>query len=324
MSPGGAPTVREIADHLGAADQVESLAPDVAATLIEGPAPVDAAGPHKISFIDGTRGPVLEQLQATAATLVLLGELPAPTAGDLPPPAVLSFPNPRLAFIRVLRRFFAPPRPVGIHPTAVVDEGANIASSAYVGPMTTIGAGCSVGEGTVIRAGVHVYPGCSIGADCTIDCGAVIGADGFGYERDEDGVPVLFPHLGTVVIEDDVEIGANASINRGALGETRIASHARIDDMVYIAHNVQVGEGAMVVAMTSIAGGARVGERTYLAPSAAISNAVRVGAEATVGLGAVVLSDVAAGAVVAGNPARDIEEIRAANAALRELARKRG
>lgn len=323
MSPAGAPTVREIADHLGAADQLESLAPDVAETPIDGPAPVDAAGPRKISFIDGTRGPVSEQLRATTATIVLVGELPALGDGDRRPPVVLTCPNPRLAFIRVLRRFFAPPRPVGIHPTAVVDEEASIASSAYVGPMATIGAGCSVGERTVIRAGVHIYPGCSIGADCTIDCGAVIGADGFGYERDDDDVPVLFPHLGTVVIEDDVEIGANASINRGALGETRIASHARIDDLVYIAHNVRVGEGAMVVAMTSIAGGARVGELTYLAPSAAISNAVEVGAEVTVGLGAVVLSDVAAGAVVAGNPARDIAELRAANAALRELVRKR-
>ena len=324
-------TITDIAELLGAREQLAGLDEASTATVIARPASVEQAGEGEVTFIDraSTRG--LELLRASAASLVLVpaalravaSSAGAELAAGAPAASAaltLVCPNPRLAFVRVLDRFYAPERPTGIHPRAVVEEGASVAASAYVGPLATIAEGVSIGERTVIHAGVHVYPGCTIGADCTVHAGAVIGADGFGFERSEHGVPERFPHVGTVVIEDDVEIGANACIDRGALGATVIRAHARIDDLVYVAHNVEVGEGALVVAMTMMAGGAKLGERCYIAPSSILRDGISIGGEAIVGLGAVVVGDVAPGATVAGNPARDIAELKALGAALRELA----
>ena len=261
------PTILDIAEYLKLRDQIASLGEDVATITIRRPASVEEAGEADITFINvsGRRG--LELLQATSATLALVPQKLAPTPARRAATVALGCTNPRLAFVRTLNHFFAAERPSGIHPRAVVDARANIATSAYVGPLATVAQNVRIGERTVVHAGAHVYAGCTIGEDCTIHSGAVIGADGFGYERNEDGVPERFPQLGTVVIEDGVEIGANSCIDRAALGATVIRSHARIDDMVYIAHNVEVGRGALLVAMTMVAGGARLGDLTYIGPS---------------------------------------------------------
>jgi UDP-3-O-[3-hydroxymyristoyl] glucosamine N-acyltransferase len=315
VTPPAALSILDIAEFLDARDQVSD--PALASLPVRRPASVGDAGDGDVAFVGAHGTAAVETLRTTRATLVIVADdAEVPIGVRLP--AILRCPNPRLAFIRVLERFFAPQRPCGIHPRAVVDDRAEVASSAYVGPLATVGSGVRIGERTVIHAGVHIYPGCTIGADCTVHSGVVIGADGFGYERSEDGAPVHFPHVGTVVIEEGVEIGANAAIDRGSLGATIIRAHARIDNLVYIAHNVEVGQGALVVGSAMIAGGARLGARSWIAPSI-ICDGVAVGDDAVVGLGSVVLADVPAGATVAGNPAREMAELRAVNAALRRL-----
>ena len=285
---------------------------------IQGPAAIGQATEGDVSFISASGSRALGMLQATGATLVLLGDEPA-LQTEQPPPVTLACPNPRLAFMRVVSHFFGERRPTGIHPSAVIDDRAIVPASAYVGPLATIGADARLGERTVVHAGVHVYAGCTIGADCTIHPGTVIGADGFGFERNERGAPERFPHLGTVVIEDNVEIGANSCIDRATLGATVIHSDARIDNLVYIAHGVEVGSGALVMTLTSVGGGAQLGDRSWISPSSTLRDHISVGDDATVGLGAVVVRDVAPGATVAGNPARELAELKAMHAAVRDL-----
>lgn len=218
--------------------------------------------------------------------------------------------DPRLAFLRIVGRFFGERVAPGIHPTAVIEEGSTIAASAHIGPFVWIGAQCAVGERSVIHAHVSLYPQTRVGSDVTVHAGTVIGADGYGYQRNERGELEKFPHLGGVVVEDGVEIGSNTSIDRGTLGDTLIREGARIDNQVHIAHNVVVGKHAAVIANAMIGGSTVIGDGAWIAPSACVRDGLKIGANAVIGLGAVVVKDVADGATVMGAPARPADEYK--------------
>lgn len=228
--------------------------------------------------------------------------------------------NPRLAFMRAVQQFFSRPRPApGIHPRAVVDPSARIDGTASIGANCVIGANCSVGARSILHPNVTLMDDVRIGADVVVNSGTVIGADGFGYERNEDFELEKFPHIGGVVIEDDVEIGSNTSIDRGTLGDTLIRSGARIDNQCHISHNVVIGRHAAVIAQSMVGGSAVVGDRGWLAPAAIIMNQAKIGERATVGLGAVVVKDVPDGLTVMGSPAVPSDEFRAQRAAIKKL-----
>ncbi|MCA3268391.1 MAG: hypothetical protein ING19_20200, partial [Azospirillum sp.] len=240
-------------------------------------------------------------LAASSAAVILL---PPALLDALPQGAsAIATRQPRLAFARILTAMRDAARPRGIHPDATVDPAAKIDPSAYVGACAVVGR-CEIGPASVVHAGCVLYDGVRIGARVTVHAGSVLGADGFGYERAEDGTMQKFPHIGGVIVEDDVEIGANACVDRGSLDDTAIRRGAKIDNLVHIAHNVEVGEDCVVIAHAMIGGSVRLGPRAWVAPSASILNGLEVGADAVVGLGAVVVKPVAAGAVVKGNPAR--------------------
>ncbi|HEX2763431.1 MAG TPA: UDP-3-O-(3-hydroxymyristoyl)glucosamine N-acyltransferase [Allosphingosinicella sp.] len=234
--------------------------------------------------------------------------------------ALLISDHPRLSFMRLSARYFPPPSPPpGVHPTAHVDPSSRVDPSASVGAFCYVGANCSIGARTVVHPHVTLYQQVIVGADVTIHAGTAIGADGFGYERGEDGALEKFPHIGGVVIEDGVEIGSNTSIDRGSLENTILRRGCKIDNQVHIAHNVEIGENAVVIAQSMIGGSVRIGARAWLAPAAVVMNQVSIGADALIGLGAVVTKNVADGAVMMGAPAVPEREFKANRAALKSL-----
>jgi UDP-3-O-[3-hydroxymyristoyl] glucosamine N-acyltransferase len=251
-----------------------------------------------------------------AAALLLPDDL---GAGRLP---AIHVPDVRLALARAIALLHPAPRlPQGIHPTAVIGADVRLGADVAIGAYAVIGEGCAIGAGAVIHAlcvlgrgvrvgegavlhpRVTVYDGCLIGRRAILHSGVVIGADGFGYARDEGG-PVKIPHIGTVVIEDDVELGANTAVDRATLGETRIGERAKIDNLVQIAHNVTIGPRAMIAGQAGVAGSAVVGADVLIAGQVGIADHITVGDGAQVLARSLVTRDVPPGAVVSGQPAR--------------------
>lgn len=288
--------------------------------VISGPAPIDLAGPGQVSFCGATARNSKDLLTNTHAGLLILDGALSGTATSAEVLAVIESDNARLDFLRVVQHFFAPARPHGVSPHATIAASARLAPDAYVGPGCTVGEQVEIGSGTVVHAGVHIYERVRIGKNVTIHSGTVIGADGFGYERNDDGELVKFPHVGGVVIEDDVEIGANTCIDRGSLGDTRVCQGARIDNLVHVAHNTVVGRHAAVIAHAMVGGSTRIGDYAWVAPSACLRDRIEIGEHAVVGLAAVVTKDVPAGATVMGAPARDADSQKRLLARLSQLA----
>lgn len=291
---------------------------------VNGVAPLDAVSAGQLTF--------LSRLPPSGADQVLIDKLIGTTVictRDVAPLlqgrgmfTLLTAENARLTFMRAVARFFAPSAaPPGVHPTAVVDPTATIDPSASVGPYCIVGPRCSIGAGSNLHGHVTLYQNVRIGKGTSINSGTVIGADGYGYERNEAGELEKFIHIGGVVIEDEVEIGSNTSIDRGTLGDTVIERGARIDNQVHIAHNVRVGQDAAVIAQCMVGGGVQIGARAWLAPAAVIMNKAHIGSDAVVGLGAVVVKTVPAGQTVMGSPAQPDSEFRAVRAAVKELVR---
>jgi UDP-3-O-[3-hydroxymyristoyl] glucosamine N-acyltransferase len=237
-----------------------------------------------------------------------------------------------------------------VHPTAVVapdaalDEGATIGANAVieqgasVGAGSRIEAGAMIGRGVRIGAGCRIYPraviyaGTTLGNRVVVHAGAVLGADGFGYVRDaETGAYTQFPQQGTLAIEDDVEIGANSTIDRGALGETRIGRGTKIDNLVHIGHNCRIGEDVIVVALTGISGSCTVGNGAVIAGQVGIGDHAHIGPGVILGGQAGVLSGktvtnagLKPGTVLWGTPARPLKQVLRELAVLARLAKKQG
>jgi len=212
---------------------------------------------------------------------------------------------PKLTFLRLAGYFFKQEPEYGIHPSAVIHKEAQVHPRSYIGAGTYIGK-CTIGEGSVIYGNCYLYDNTVVGARVTISAGTVIGADGFGYARNEEGVLEKFPHIGGVVIEDDVDIGANTCIDKGSLGNTLIKKGAKIDNLVHIAHNVVIGENSMVIANSMIGGSTMIGANSWIAPSVSVRDALVLGENVMAGMGAVVTRNVPAGETWAGSPAKEL------------------
>jgi UDP-3-O-[3-hydroxymyristoyl] glucosamine N-acyltransferase len=293
---------------------------------IRGVAGLGEARPGDLSFVTAARH--VREAEASAASAFVVGP-----GLDLPGRATIRVAQPYVAVAALLRRFHpeAPPPP-GVHPTAVVAAGARVAPSATLLPFAVVGAEsvieegavlhphavvgerCRVGERSVLHAHVVLRADVDVGREVVIHAGTVVGSDGFGYVF--DGTQhVKIPQVGRVVIEDGVEIGANAAIDRAMLGATVIRQGSKIDNLVQIGHNAVVGSYAIIVAQAGISGSCRIGDGAVLGGQAGLVDHVAVGDRARVGAQAGVTRDVPADAAVLGSPALPAAEARRAIAA---------
>jgi len=313
----------------GVADQVE--------LLLEGVAPLQAAGPREVSFLDNRR--YVSALDRTSAGADIVHP---DMAARVPSTAVsILTSEPYAAWARVAALFYPVPPPApGIHPSAIVADGALVDPSAEIGPLCVIeanaeiGPGCRIGPCAVIGSGVVLGRDCRIGAHVSLSHallgarvyvypGARIGQEGFGFASTKDGF-LSVPQLGCVVLEDDVEVGANTTIDRGSSRDTVIGAGSRLDNLVQIAHNVVVGRCCVVVAQVGISGSTVLEDFVRVGGQAGVAGHLRVGQAAEIGAQAGVMSDLDPGVKVLGSPAQPIKDFFRQIATLTRMAKKQG
>jgi len=302
------------------------------AVRISGVAGIREAGEGQITFLANPR--YEEHVARTRASAIILHDDMAP----VPIPSLRS-PAPYVTFLEVLKLFSdagAEQPEMGIHPTAVIEEGVDLGPFHRIGPFVVIGRGTRIGQRAVILAGCYIGPGCVIGEDCVfqprvvvhhgtvvgdrvlVHAGAVLGADGFGQAPDGERYRKI-PQIGHVLIEDDVEIGANSTIDRATIGVTRIGRGSRLDNLVMIAHNVEVGENTIICAQVGISGSTRVGRHVTLAGQAGVVGHIEIGDGARVGAQGGVTKSIPAGESYSGYPAQPHVRATRGYAALRQL-----
>jgi UDP-3-O-[3-hydroxymyristoyl] glucosamine N-acyltransferase len=318
-------TVADVARHLGA--QVEGDA----ARRVRRIETLEKAGPDALSWLGGPD--YLKQLERTSAAAVLV-----PQETEIPKGrTVIRVADPDLALCEVLTLLGPPPErvPPGIHPSAVVSPDATVEGAA-IAANVTIGSRAIIGPGTQLHPGVHIGAETTIGRDCilwpnvvvrervtigdrvVIHPNTTIGADGFGYLQRE-GRHRKIPQVGRVVIEDDVEIGANCAIDRARSGETRIRRGTKIDNLVQIGHNCDIGEDCVIVGQCGISGSTTLGDHVVLGGQVGVGDHIRIGDGAQVAAKSGVARDTPAGAVIRGNPATDKNLFGRQQAAVRRL-----
>jgi UDP-3-O-[3-hydroxymyristoyl] glucosamine N-acyltransferase len=306
----------EIASKLGCRMQAEN---DVEILGIAG---IEEAGPGELTFVSNRR--YIQHIKHTKASAIILGlDLP-----EVPIPS-LRAANPYLAFAHALELFYEPMAPEsGIHPSAIIAADARIGPGASIGPFVVIGSGCRLGAHATIYPHVVLYPRvclgddvilhsgvvirelCEIGNRVIIQNGGVIGSDGFGFAPVGDGTYHKIRQTGRVLIEDDVEIGANTTIDRAAVGDTRIRRGAKLDNLVQIGHGAQVGENSVLAAQVGVAGSTKLGRNVQAGGQAGFAGHQEVGDGAVITAQSGVHGEIDAGAVVSGSPGFDNEQWR--------------
>lgn len=301
------------------------------ATSLKGFAPADRAQPGDLTFAENETY-FLRADQSAASAIILDGAFTSATGKVL-----IKVANARVAFARVLPLFFPEPEyPAGIHPTAVVSSSAQVDPTAHIGPFCAIGdevkigprcvlqganhigANCQLGEKVMLFPNVIIYRDCELGDRVRIHSGTVVGADGFGYVLDS-GVHRKVPQIGNVTIREDVEIGANVTIDRGALGPTVIGKGTKIDNLVQIAHNVIIGEYCLVVSQTGIAGSTKLGNNVILGGQVGLAGHLKIGDRVSVAAQSGVMHDIPDGQKWLWTPAQPDRQAKRQMIALQQL-----
>ncbi|MFT7617020.1 MAG: UDP-3-O-[3-hydroxymyristoyl] glucosamine N-acyltransferase [Planctomycetota bacterium] len=283
---------------------------------VNGANSLDRAQPGQISFFDD---PKLQE----AAKNSKAGVLVCSQAIEGSNATLIVVDKPRIAFAKILRTYFAAkPKPKGIHERAYVDPSASVGADPDIAPMAVVGARAKVGNRVRLESGVVVGDDCVLGDDVTlhqnvsvragcvlgnrveIQDGTVIGSDGFGYVQNQ-GQNEKVPQLGNVVIEDDVEIGSNTTVDRAAFGETRIGANAKIDNLVQVAHNVHIGSSTIIISQVGISGSTKIGSHCMIGGQAGIIGHINITDRVMIGGQSGVTKDVKKSCIISGSPAVD-------------------
>ncbi len=298
--------------------------------VLAGFAPADAAKPGDLTFAENAE--YFTAAENSAATAIIAGKIFSSAKKT-----VIRVANPRLAFAKALALFFPEPKfAAGIHPSAVIAASAHIDATAHIGPHCTIGERVQIGAHCILQSGnfvgddstlgdeTRLFPNVTIcertqiGQRVRIHAGTVIGSDGFGYVLDAD-IHRKVPQIGNVVISDDVEIGVNVAIDRGALGSTIIGRGTKIDNLVQIAHNVEIGEHCLLIAQVGVAGSAQLGNYVVLAGQVGVVGHLKIGDHVTVAAQAGVMVDTPKAGTYWGSPTQPIGDVKRQLVALRKL-----
>lgn len=309
---------------------VERGSPDLDITSTAG---LDIAGDGDITFLANPK--YTPQIAETKASAIYLKDGVEIERSDI---AILRANDPYAAYTRAMRHFFPEPAiEPQIHPTAVIDGTAevdakveihanvvigancNIASGVRLMPNVTVYPGVSIGENSTIHSGVSIRENCEIGHNCIVHNNTTIGSDGFGYAKDENRRWLKIPQTGRVVIEDDVEIGANTAIDCASVGETRIKRGVKIDNLVQIGHSCTIDEDALICSQTGLAGSSNIGKRVILTGQVGIAGHLKVGDDVVITAKSATSHDVEPGKVISGIPAFDNREWLRSTAAFRKL-----
>ena len=315
------------------ADLVEGRLDGDGSIHIQGVAPLDDASPVEMAFLAMKRYGRLVSTSNAGAYLVS-SEFEHLIPAGLPK-VVVDRPYPAL---RELLSYFSNEGDLspGVHETAVIgnrvhlgsgvriepfvviEEGVSIGDRTRIGSHSVVGSESTVGTDSLLHAHVVIYPRSVIGSNVVLHSGARVGSDGFGYTEINE-VHEKMPHVGRAVIENDVEIGANTTVDRGSLGDTRVGVGAKIDNLVQVAHNVQIGAHSLLAALVGIAGSTRIGKGVWMGGRASATNHLEIGDAAQVAFGSTVMRDIEAGETVSGSPARPHREELRRQANIRRL-----
>ena len=300
---------------------------------IQGAAGLDIARAGEVTFLANPK--YTPQIVQTNASAIFLNEKEQCEREDI---AILRAKDPYLAYTRALRLFYPEPEFASfINPNSFIHESAKVGQSVSIDAFVSIAANCEIGENvkiypnvtiyqgvkiganTVIHSGAAIREDCEIGANCIIHNNVTVGSDGFGYAKDEDRRWLKIPQVGRVVLEDDVEIGANTAIDCASVGETRIKRGAKIDNLVQIGHSCTIEEDSLICAQTGLAGSSVIGKRVILAGQVGIAGHLKVGDDAVMTAKSATSHDVPDGKIMSGVPAFDNREWLRSIAAFRRL-----
>lgn len=307
-------TLQDLADKLGAKVQGDG------SVRIRSIAPLSTAGEGDLTFVTNVK--YVKVLHSTHASAVLLD---APPAEPVPQPLLLH-PNPYACLARLLTLFHPEPKkPQGVQPGAFVDPKAVVDSGACLMPGAVVAAGAKVGKGSVLYPGVYVGEGASVGEDCVLypnavvmhacvlgnrvilQPGAVIGGDGFGFAP-EAGAYLKIPQIGNVVLEDDVEIGANTTVDRAVMGSTVVGKGTKLDNLIQVAHNCRIGKHTVMAAMTGLAGSSTVGDHCMFGGNVGLAGHLTIGDQVTLATRTGVMEDILEPGVYWGSPSAPMKD----------------
>ncbi len=326
----------ELVEHLGQMDCSSLTVNPSCDPIVSGLASIDEATPGSLSYIEGSK--FANWLKTTEASVVILPQHPTlqQTATDRNI-AWISSAEPKLLFAQAVTLFYQPlPLEAGIHPTAVIDPTVELGEQVSIGAYAVIRAGTKIGNGVAIHPHVVIYPevqigdrtilhaNCTIhertriGADCVIHSGAVIGSEGFGFVPSATGW-VKLEQSGITVLEDQVEVGCNSTIDRPAVGETRIGYNSKLDNLVHVGHNCQIGPNCVLAAQVGMAGGSKTGNWVILGGQVGVANQTEIGDKVQAGAKAGLHGTIAANSIMMGSPASPYKTFLKASAIYNRL-----
>ena len=303
-------TAKQIADFIGG--RVEGNENATVSTF----AKIEEGKEGSITFLSNPK--YTPYIYETKASIVLINEdvqLEKPVSATL-----IRVKNAYECVAKLLQMYAASlPKKTGIHPLAFVSESAEIGKDVYIGPFTFVGEGVKIGDGSIINPNVTIYDGCQIGKNVTIHAGSVIGADGFGFAPNTEGYEKI-PQLGIVIIEDNVEIGANTCIDRSTMGQTVIHKGVKLDNLIQVAHNCEIGENTVMSAQVGMAGSTKIGSWCMVGGQAGFAGHIHVADKTMVGAQCGVINNTKGnGENLIGSPAMDPKDFFKAKALYRRL-----